>query len=97
MGRRLAHTVYLDGPDGEPVSFGPDSTDIPKWAADLIGEHAYETDDASDDGGIPPKSGRGSGDKAWAAYAAANDVEVAAGAAKADIIAALDAAGVPTE
>lgn len=38
----LITTVYLYGPDGNLFSFGPDSADIPEWATDEIGEHAFE-------------------------------------------------------
>src|SRR4051812_20900309 len=44
----------------------------------------------------PPKGGAGSGREAWAEYAAASAVPVADDATREDIIAALDAAGVPT-
>lgn len=44
----------------------------------------------------PPRGGAGSGVEAWAAYAAAAAVPVDADATREDIIAALDAAGVPT-
>lgn len=47
--------------------------------------------------GPPPRSGPGSGRAAWRDYAAARDVTVADDAERADIIAACDAAGVPTE
>lgn len=45
----------------------------------------------------PPKAGRGSSVEAWAAYAAANGVEVPADAKRDDIVAALAAAGVKVE
>lgn len=47
--------------------------------------------------GPPPKSGAGSGVEAWAAYAAAQGVEIPEGAKRDDIVAALETAGVPTE
>ena len=47
--------------------------------------------------GVPPKGGPGSGKDAWVAYAAEHDVEVPADATREDIVAALDAADVPTE
>lgn len=75
-----------DGPSDEqdaPTDEPPDDEDGPADG------------DAPDDG-PPPQSGRGGGRAAWAAYAAANDVEVADGATRDDIIAALNAAGVPT-
>ncbi|MFI2664875.1 hypothetical protein [Micromonospora carbonacea] len=47
--------------------------------------------------GPPPKGGPGSDAEAWRAYAASKHVEVPADAKRPAIIAALDAAGVPTE
>lgn len=54
------------------------------------------TPDPGDADGPPPKVGAGSGRDAWAAYADAKGFQVEAGDKRADIIAALDAAGVPT-
>lgn len=45
----------------------------------------------------PPKAGQGSSAEAWRTYAAAVDVEVPADASRDDVIAALEAAGQPTE
>jgi len=45
----------------------------------------------------PPKTGKGSGPEAWRAYAEKVDVEVPADASREDVIAAVDAAGKPTE
>ena len=47
--------------------------------------------------GPPPKGGPGSGRDAWAAYAGQHDVDVPADATREDIVAALEAADVPTE
>ena len=47
--------------------------------------------------GIPPKGGAGSGAPAWREYAVSKGVEVSADASRDDVIAALDAAGIPTE
>lgn len=46
--------------------------------------------------GIPPRRGGGSGRDAWAAYAAIHGVTAEEGDTRDDIIARLDAAGVPT-
>lgn len=46
---------------------------------------------------LPPRSGRGSGKEAWAAYAAAHDVEVPAGASREEIIEVLQKADVPVD
>lgn len=98
--RRLKATVYIDG-----KVFGP-SDDVPQEYADRIGDHAWvvvqdvaaDVDvDAQGSDGPPPQSGRGSGEAAWSAWAAANEVDVPEGAKRDDIIAALTAAGVPVE
>lgn len=47
--------------------------------------------------GPPPKGGPGSGAPAWRDYAASKGVQVADDASRDDVIAALTAAGVPTE
>lgn len=47
--------------------------------------------------GPPPRIGRGSSEDAWKGYAAQNGVNVADGASKADIVASLEAAGVPVD
>lgn len=44
----------------------------------------------------PPRSGKGSGTQEWVDYASAHGVAVAEGTDRADVIKALDAAGVPT-
>lgn len=46
---------------------------------------------------VPARAGRGSSRDAWAAYAAREGVAVGDDDTREDIIAALDAAGVPTE
>jgi hypothetical protein len=185
MPRRLSGFVYVTGPDGATVGFGPDD-DVPDWAAAKItnpkawmeddpidaptstdpvqrlagvGATAEELDvvramiedlsdeeraelstqaadpsdeelreqltewrrltdenggdlaaafeqlaEANDDppGAVdvsspPPRSGIGSGRDAWAAYARAHEFDIADGARREDIIAALEAAGIPTE
>lgn len=56
-----------------------------------------EDDESEDEVPVPPKGGAGSGVQAWASYAQANDVELTEGMTRDDIIAACEAAGVPTE
>lgn len=46
---------------------------------------------------VPPKSGAGSGREEWAAYAAERGVQVEADDSRDDIIAAVEAAPVPTD
>jgi len=85
------YAVYVNGPKGDQVCILPDE-EIPSWAVDQLDERHF-----SDGGGVPPKNGKGSGVKAWEAYAVDNAVDFEAGATKEEIIAACDAAGVPTE
>lgn len=66
-------------------------------AAEDEGQGDGETAGDGDQGGPPPKAGRGSSAEAWAAYAATHDVAVAPDASRDDIVAACEAAGVPTE
>jgi hypothetical protein len=92
-------TVYPAGTSEAELQAAVDAT-LPKGEkADL--EHIEWTAQppaaSVDPDGPPPKSGRGSGVKAWADYAKASDVDVDEAATKEQIIAALDAAGVPTE
>lgn len=107
MAKKLAVNVLVVGEDGSPVALLA-GDEVPAWAKEQVGDHCFDGDsnDADDDapelesgegGGIPPKSGRGSGAQAWADYAQANGVDVDEDASKDDIIAALEAAGVPTE
>lgn len=53
--------------------------------------------DGSKDPTPPPKGGKGSGDDAWRTYAKAVDVEVPDDASRDAVIAAVEAAGKPTE
>jgi hypothetical protein len=99
MAKKLAVNVLVVGEDGSPHAL---------YAGETVGEHCFDADRDDEDvapeleseegsSGIPPKSGRGSGAKAWASYAQANGLDVDEDASKDDIIAALEAAGVPTE
>ena len=109
MAKLIENTVVLDEA-GSPTSLLAD-TELPDWARGQVGKHLLDGDDEHDDddgdgdndgdGGddveVPPKGGPGSGADMWRAYAAAKDVEVAADADRDAVIAALKAAGVPTE
>ena len=97
---KLTANVAVRHPDTGAVEVLLEGSDLPSWAAGLVGDHALDgrADSGKDDGGgIPPKGGPGSGKDAWVAYAAEHDVEVPADATREDIVAALDAADVPTE
>lgn len=97
--------VHLTSPSGKPFVLLP-GAEIPSWAEItnpyVLGIDPDADDDSGDDsgddgtGGPPPKSGKGGGVRAWRAYAAANGVD-GEGAEVDEIIAALEAAGVPVE
>lgn len=74
---------------------------VPSWATDQVGDHllqvSSEVSDEVSPEGPPPKAGKGSSREAWAEYADANDVGYGPDDGRDDIIAAVEAAGVPTE
>jgi hypothetical protein len=96
MSRRLIAYVHIDG-----ETYGPDDK-VPADVAARIGAHAWQqdTDDShlpDDDGATtspPPRSGRGSGRDAWAAYASTNGVDVDEEQTREQIIAGLEERGV---
>lgn len=59
MGRKLAYTVHVtrkapvdaDKPDGEQYIVGTEiferGSELPAWAAKLVGDHVYEADDST--------------------------------------------------
>jgi hypothetical protein len=90
MGRPLGDVfVWVDGPDGNPVGYGP-GDEVPDEVAKTLGDHVWE----SEDGGEPPRSGKGSGKGAWSDFAASKGVEVGEGDDKDAIIAKLADAGI---
>lgn len=96
MSRVLRRSVAVGGKVYRPGEAPPPEvaariTNAAAWAP---GESAEAPSEKPD--GIPPKGGAGSSTEAWAAYAAGK-VEVGPDATRDDIIAALEAAGVPTE
>ncbi len=110
MGRQLNTTVVVTpkpGPgDAGFLVLGP-GDDVPDWAAEQIGDHAWVDDGEAapaeqpeppvDLGLTPPaKAGPTASKEAWVAYAAAHSVTVPDDATRDGIIAALDAAGIPT-
>lgn len=95
MARTLAAFVYVGG-----RAFEPGSTPPEEFADQITNPNAWtesDTDEPARVDGVPAKAGRGSSQKAWAEYAQAKGVEVDADAARDDIIAACEAAGIPTE
>jgi hypothetical protein len=98
LGQYAVH-VYDDG--GVLHSFLP-GQEVPDWAAKNMGPHCFATSDEVDDAGDvhdgpPPQHGRGSGEDKWRAYAENHGVDVSAAEGRDDVIAALEAAGVPVE
>ena len=118
---RLTAGVLVRHPGTGDVEFLATGTELPDWAASLVGDHVLDApldraaehdgdmpdldeldpDDpsrvAGSDGPVPPpRSGKGSGQPAWLAYAREQGVNVDPDADRADIIAALDDADVPT-
>lgn len=78
--------------DGTPVQAREQSED-----GELTEAEQEAAEDSEADSEAPPKGGPGSGKEAWAAYAAANDVDVPEDATRDDIIAACESAGVKTD
>lgn len=102
---RLAEGVNVFTDDGRLLLAG---AEVDEADARTFGAHVFEggvhpfPDEADDDeggelDGVPAKGGPGSGTKLWAAYAAEHKVDVPEGASRDEIIAALEAAKVPTE
>ena len=105
MGRRLRTNVHVFDEHGNALVFGP-GDDVPGWVEERTTNPKAWADDEPTPEPEPepvqpgpdvqqPRSGRGSGRDAWAAYAASRGLEVAADAERADIIAAVDEADAP--
>lgn len=62
-----------------------------------VGDEQQSDEDGKQSAAAPPKAGPGSSAEAWRTYAAGVGVEVEADASRDDVIAALKAAGKPTE
>jgi hypothetical protein len=90
MSKKLAVNTTIAGTTYPAGSVPP--ADVAKL---ITNPKCWEGDPA--EAGPPPMSGKGSGVKAWADYAAANDVEVPEDADRDAIVQALVDAGVPVE
>lgn len=88
--RRLKARVHVAG-----TWYGPGDK-VPPEVAKRIGTHAWEDDGAKPEpsGDGPPRSGRGSGRGAWAAFAEANGLDVGEDRTREQIIADLEERGV---
>lgn len=91
-----ANVIVANPETGERV-FIAAGEEPPAEVRDLLGDHLFDGGDGEDASEVPPQSGRGSGKDAWAAYAEAHGVTVDEDATRDQIIADLEAAGVPTE
>ncbi|TKJ25226.1 hypothetical protein [Blastococcus sp. CCUG 61487] len=113
-GQTLKGTLYQSGPDGQVQSFpgGTPREKLPKWVK--VDDGAFDGEPeakparkaSEPDGSLPPKSGNGSGQANWLAYArteenaaklAAAEIEIKDDAKQSEIIAALEKAEIPTE
>lgn len=107
--KRLKATTIVPGKPGTGEShliLGPDD-EVPEWALPHLGDHVWAEDDESDDDGDdgsgrgdgeePPRAGKGSSQKAWAAFAREKGRDDLADASRDEIVSALIAAGLITE
>lgn len=101
---KLTTYVHVADEHGAMHVFGPDD-EVPAWAAKAItNPDVWDGAELSPspthpvvEDGPPPKGGAGSGAPAWREYAAKRNVEVPENASREDVVAALEAANVPTE
>lgn len=93
------YALHVRDEDGEPLCVLP-GDEIPDHVQVInpyvLGDKEDKSATPANTGGPPPKSGKGSGVRAWRAYAAENGVD-ADGLDVAEIIAELEGAGVPVE
>ena len=89
-----------DQPDEADNAEGTDEAEATDEVPDTAEgtDEAEATDEVPDTAeGVPPKQGKGSGVTAWRAYADTKGFETDDDISREEIIAALDAAGIPTE
>lgn len=95
---RLTANVAVENPETGTFQVFEADEEPPAWATKLItNPEVWDEPPASSGPTPPPKSGAKGSTEAWDAYAKARGVEVPEGASRSDIIAACEAAGVPTE
>lgn len=109
MPGKLTANVVVRHPESGSPAFLPEGSDLPDWAADLVGDHVLAGEATGDEpehgseshsepvGDPPPIAGAGSSKARWADYARANGVEVSDGASRDEIVDAVRSAGVPVE
>jgi hypothetical protein len=87
---RITAPVWAELPD-DPEPTEPEGGEV--GAAEPMADPAVQVPPVP----VPPMHGAGSSTEAWAGYARTHGVEVADDAKRADVIAALTAAGIPVE
>lgn len=105
----VLRSEYTDRIDARPFGGEPDQpVEDAELSIEVAGSQAQAEDveaeadadaDAEADAEVevPPKGGAGSGVQVWARYAQSKNVELTEGMTRDDIVAACEAAGVPTE
>lgn len=93
MARKLTGGVVVRHPVSHDPVFLPEGTDLPGWAAGLVGDHVLSG--KADKGVVkaPPLAGKGSGLDEWLRFAAAVEVVVPDDASRQDVIDAVKGAG----
>jgi hypothetical protein len=100
MSSHLTAGVVVRHPGSGTVIFLPEGSDLPEWAEALVGDHVLTAQTVAADtvtAEPPPKAGPGSSRARWVEYAAANGIAVTDDETRDEIIAACEAAGVPTD
>ncbi len=87
--------AFLAGDEPPEWAYGQ-ITSAELWEGGVVPEPVEHAPSAPADGSPPPRGGAGSGLGPWQQYAAAKGVTVQPEATREDIIAACEAAGVPT-
>lgn len=104
MAKLTANVMVRNPKTGDPTLLMAGS-EVPEWASDQVGNHVLNTGESSESGGDvesdadepPPKAGPGSSRSRWLSYADDHGVRMRDDAAKDDIIAACERAGVRIE
>lgn len=82
--------------DGDPPAAAPDPVEVDVTVHGGAGGDLEGTTEVTE-AGPPPRSGKGSSDEAWTKYARSRNVAVTEDMKRSEVIAACEAAGVPTD
>lgn len=93
---KLAERGFIEEAD-DAEEDEPEAPAQPEPLPPVSGDESPAVDSEQFEVAAPPKAGPGSSAEAWRTYAASIGVDVDAGASRDDVIAALEAAGKPTE